>query len=298
MIDRNLPYRFLRGQPLKPQHEYCFLHKTFQEYMAAAYIAEKLVNQQFNVFKHLHISFYDIVTKYPQVFIFVSGMLGEKATVLFTQIGEELKKSYDWNWNERCNEKTATFFIESFNESGHAEQMAVTLCNIIPFPKVITSKLIDNYNASFIQVLMACRSFSNLRTPVELYADIHVGDWERRGRERVVSDVVNYIESCPQLTIVSFRVHDLGSLTSSDADRLCKWFSASKSLSEFALKCISHVSRKKYEPLVQIGHGLASCRTLTKVTFALPGYAYNESFFNALETGLTTLSSFNLELWG
>ena len=35
-----------------------------------------------------------------------------------------------------------------------------------------------------------------------------------------------------------------------------------------------------------------------KVTFALPGYVYNESFFNALETGLTTLSSFNLELWG
>ena len=280
---------------LKPQHEYCFLHKTFQEYVAAAYIAQKLRNQKFNVFKHLNISFDDIVTKYPQVFIFVSGMLGEKATVLFTQIGEELKKSYDWNWNERCNEKTATFFIESFNESGHAEQMAVALCNMIPFPKVITSKLIDNYNASFIQVLMACRSFSNLRTPVELYADIHVGDRERRGRDRGASDVVNYIESCPQLTIVSFRVHDLGSLTSSDADRLCKWFSASKSLSEFTLKYISHVSLKKYELTGQVGRVLASCRTLT---FALPGYAYNEGFFNAFETGLTTLTSVNLVLWG
>ena len=278
---------------LKPQHEYCFLHKTFQEYVAAAYIAQKLRNQKFNVFKHLNISFDDIVTKYPQVFIFVSGMLGKKATVLFTQIGEELKKSYDWNWNEHCSEETATFFIESFNESGHAEQMAVTLCNIIPFPKVITSKLIDNYNASFIQVLMACRSFSNLRTPVELYADIHVGD-----RERGASDVVNYIESCPQLTIVSFRAHDLGSFRSSDGDRLCKWFSASKSLSEFTLKYISHVSLEKYELLVQISRGLASCRTLTKVTFALPGYAYNESFFNAFETGLTTLTSVNLVLWG
>ena len=276
---------------LKPQHEYCFLHKTFQEYVAAAYIAQKLRNQKFNVFKHLNISFDDIVTKYPQVSIFVSGMLGEKATVLFTQIGEELKKSYDWNWNERCNEKTATFFIESFNESGHAEQMAVTLCNIIPFPKVITSKLIDNYNASFIQVLMACRSFSNLQIPVELYADI--------GYERRAIDVVNYIESYPQLTIVSFCVHDLGSLASLDADRLCKWFSASKNLSAFTLKYISYVqSPEMYELLVQIGHGLASCRTLTKVTFALPGYAYNESIFNALETGLTTLTSVNLELWG
>ncbi|KAM7430459.1 NACHT [Porites harrisoni] len=318
---------------LKPQHEYCFLHKTFQEYVAAAYIAQKLRNQKFNVFRHLNISFDDIVTKYPQVFTFVSGMLGEKATVLFTQIGEELRKFYDWNWNELCNEKIATFFIQSFDESGHAAQMAVTLCNMIPFPKVITSKLIDNYNASFIQVLKACRSFSNLQTPVELYADI---GWGRRGpergasdvvpyiescpqltsfsnlrtpfelytdihvgdRERGASDVVNYVESCPQLTIVSFRVHDLRSLTSSDADRLCKWFSASRSLSEFTLKYISHVCLEKYELLVQIGRGLASCRTLTKVTFALPGYAYNESFFNAFETGLTMLTSVNLVLWG
>ena len=276
---------------LKPQHEYCFLHKTFQEYMAAAYIAEKLENQQFNVFKHLYISFHEVLTKYPQVFIFVSGMLGEKATVLFTQIGEELKKSYDWNWNERCDEKTATFFIQSFNESGHPEQTAPALCSIIPFPKVITSKLIDNYNASFIQVLRACRSFSNLQIPVELYADI---GWERRAIA-----VVNYLESYPaQLTIVSFRVHDLGSLTSSDAVRLCKWFSASKSLSEFTLKYISYVPPNICELLVQIGHGLASCRTLTKVTFALPGYAYSEDFFNAFETGLTTLTSVNLVLWG
>ena len=276
---------------LKPQHEYCFLHKTFQEYVAAAYIAQKLRNQNFNVFKHLNISFDDIVTKYRQVFIFVSGMLREKATVLFTQIGEELKKSYDWNWNKHCTEERATFFIESFNESGHAEQMAVSLCNIIPFPKVITSKLIDNYNASFIRVLMACRSFSILQIPAELYADI---GWGRRA-----INVVNYIEFYPQLTIVSFGVHDLGSFTSSDADRLCKWFSASKSLTEFTLKYTSYVqSPKLYELLVQIGRGLASCRTLTKVTFALPGYAYNESFFNAFETGLTTLTSVNLVLRG
>ena len=135
---------------LKPQHEYCFLHKTFQEYVAAAYIAEKLVNQQFNVFNHF--PFADLVTKYPQVFIFVSGMLGEKATVLFTQIGEQLKTVFDWNWNEDCNEKEATFFIESFNESGHPEQMAGTLCNIIPFPKVITSQIVkEAFRAFFIK---------------------------------------------------------------------------------------------------------------------------------------------------
>ena len=271
---------------LKPQHEYCFLHKTFQEYVAAAYIAEKLVNRQFNVFER--ISFDDLVTEYPQVFIFVSRMLGEKATLLFTQIGEELKKELDWNWNEHCNEKEASFFIESFNESGHPEQMAVTLCNILPFPKIITLESDEDWNPFFVNVLMACTSFSNLQTPVELYAD--TGAWV----DREESEIVDCIESCLQLTTVSIVLWE--SFTSSDADRLCKWFSASKSLSEFTLKF--RFCQYMFEKLVQICHGLASCRTLTKVTFVLPGYAYSEGFFNALETGLAPLTSVVLEVHG
>ena len=271
---------------LKPQHEYCFLHKTFQEYVAAAYIAEKLVNEQFNVFDDF--TFADLVTKYPQVFIFVSGMLGEKATVLFTQIGEKLKKEFDWNWNEHCSEEEATFFIESFNESGHPEQMAASLCKVIPFPKVLTLESYDDYNAFFVKVLMACKSFSNLQTPAELYADI--GWFVELGG----SDVVDYIESCPQLKIVSFALgNEL--LSSSVADRLCKWLSASKSLSELTLK-FRDTSPDECDLLFQICHVLASCPTLTKVKFSLPGYTYSEGFFNALETGLTPLTSVGLEL--
>ena len=272
---------------LKPEHEYCFLHKTFQEYVAAAYIAEKLANEQFNVFDHFHIT--ELVTKYPQVFIFVSGMLGEKATVLFTQIGEQLKTELCWDWNGHCSEEEATFFIESFNESGHPEQMAATLCNIIPFPKVITLESDEDYNASFLEVLMACKSFSNLQTPVELYADT------RTLIDVDGSVVVDYIESCPQLTIVSFAFES-ESFPPSVADRLCKWFSASKSLSEFSLKFLSTTSAK-CDQLCQICHGLASCPTLTKVKFSLPGYTYSEGFFNALETGLAPLTSVGLELF-
>ena len=272
---------------LKPEHEYCFLHKTFQEYVAAAYIAEKLVNEQFNVFDHF--PFDDLVTKYPQVFIFVSGMLGEKATVLFTQIGEELKTD-DWDWNGHCSEEASAFFIESFNESGHPEQTAASLCKIIPFPKVITVESGKDYNASFVEVLMACKSFSNLQTPVELHADtcsLEIG----------VIGVLNYIESCPQLTIVSV-VHDEEFLTSSNADRLCKWFSATNSLSEFTLKFRDHAILEKSYLLVQIGRGLASCRSLTKATFSLCGHDYSEGFFSALETGLRALTSVVLEVRG
>ena len=270
---------------LKPEHEYCFLHKTFQEYVAAAYIAEKLVNQQFNVFDH--IPFIELVKKYPQVFIFVSGMLGEKATVLFSQIGEELKKD-DWDWNEHCSEEASAFFIESFNESGHPEQMAGTLCKVIPFRKVITLESYDDYNPFFVDVLMACKSFSNLQTPVELYAATNAFP---------PSGVLDYIESCPQLTIVSV-VYDEESLTSFDGDRLCKWFSATKSLSEFTLKFRYDTTPEESDLLVQLVHGLASCRTVTKETFSLPVCAYSERFFKALETGLASLTSVGLEVRG
>ena len=225
----------------KPEHEYCFLHNTFQEYVAAAYITKKLVNQQFNVFER--ILFDDLVTKYPQVFMFVSGMLGEKATVLFTQIGKELKKVFDWNWNEHCKEETATFFIESFNESGHPEQMAATLCEIIPFPKVVILKSNEDYNVFFVDVLMACKSFSHLQTPVELYAYTY-------NLEEGVSGVLNYIESCPQLKVVSL-FHDNDSLTSSDSVRLCKWLSATKSLSDFSLKFRYNSTPEECDLLVQ-----------------------------------------------
>ena len=270
---------------LKPQHEYYFLHKTFQEYLAASYIVQRLRKQQFNVFEHL--TFNEFVEKYPQVFIFVSGMLGEKATVLFTQIGEELKKSYDWNWNEHCSEEAATFFIESFSESGHAEQVAATLCNIIPFPKVITPELMyeDEYNYSFVQVLTACRSFLTLQAPAELHAYSFGGD------EAAVA--ITYMESCSQLTTVSLV---LESLESSDAERLRQCFSKNKNLSEFILKV--KWKNKDGVPLPSIGIGLASCQTLTNVTFAFPGYAYSEGFFNALETGLAPLESVVFEIRG
>ncbi|CAH3171439.1 unnamed protein product [Porites evermanni] len=168
--------------------------------------------------------------------------------------------------------------------------MAATLCKIIPFPKVITLESDDDYNAFFVKVLMACKSFSNLQTPAELYADI---GWFV---DLEVSDVVDYIESCPQLKIASFALgNEL--LSSSVADRLCKWLSASKSLSELTLK-FRDTTPDECDLLFQICHVLASCPTLTKVKFSLPGYTYSEGFFNALETGLAPLTSVILELLG
>ena len=91
-----LVYKEESLRKIKPQHEYYFLHKTFQEYLAAVFIAHKLRGGELRLFERL--SFHELVKKYREVFLFVSGILGRDASILFTQIGEELKNWGEWDW--------------------------------------------------------------------------------------------------------------------------------------------------------------------------------------------------------
>ena len=70
-----LVYKEESLKKLQRQHEYFFLHKTFQEYLAALYIAHKLRGEHLNVFHHVDIE--QMVKKFPQVFLFVCGILRE-----------------------------------------------------------------------------------------------------------------------------------------------------------------------------------------------------------------------------
>ena len=256
---------------ISPQHEYWFLHKTFQEFLAAAFIMRKLRKGELNVFEYT--TFDDLVGKYSQVFLFVSGLLGEKATVLFTQIGEKLNEKGDWDWS-KCSEQAATFFVESFRESGHAEEMALTLCSMLPFPEEI---ILFGDVYPFARVLIACKSFSNLQTPVKLTAAVKGMDFEK-------DDVVFHcIESLSKLTSVTFQIPYLFREGSPNKDRLCKWLSASKSLSELTLKSLSDCCEDV--PLL-LCNGLASCQSLTKVKFTLSGKC-SGAFFNAVDIGLS-----------
>ena len=268
---------------ISPQHEYWFLHKTFQEYLAAAFITHKLLRGEFNVFEYT--TFDDLVKKYLQVFLFVSGMMGEKATVLFTQIGKKLKEKGFWNWC-LCSEQKATFFVKSFNESGHAEQMATTLCSILPFPEEI---FLQDYSYRFVQVLIACKSFSNLQSTVKLTAEV------RSDQNQEL--LKNCIESLSKLTTVTLTGRS-SSLSLSNADRLCKCIAASKSLSEFTLKPLLAING---DVLLLLCNGLALCKTLRNVKFSLLGNE-SEVYINALTTGLSPdtplTSAIVLEIYG
>ena len=272
---------------LSPQHEYWFLHKTFQEYLAAASITRKLQKGELNVFEYT--TFDDLVGKYRQVFLFVSGMLGGKATVLFTQIGEKVNEKGDWDWS-KCSEQAATFLVESFRESGHAEEIALTLCSIIPFPEEVFFLGKDVY--PFARVLIACKSFSNLQFPVKLTAAVGAMDSEK-------DDVVFHcIECISKLTTVRLELPRFFRQGSPNKDSLYKWLSASKSLSEVTLKSLSGGSEEV--PLVMC-NGLASCQSLTKVKFTLAG-ENSKTYFNAIDFRLSAdnplSSAIVLEIYG
>ena len=275
---------------LNPQHEYCFLHKSFQEYLAASYIAHKLRENKFNVFELL--DYDDLVGKYPQVFLFVAGLLGEEAILLFTQIGEKLC-SFRWVGWPDISYQEATFFIESFVESGNAERMAATLCSFKPFPLEISINPHDegfHWNCRyFVNVLKACQSFSTLQQPVKL--NVTNFDHPDEDEMAIVSDL---LISCSHVTTLSFSNREL---TTKVANVLFDGLAANPSLLEFILTVSNDIPR---DAASIIGKGLAASKTLRKVTFAL-SEEWREAWAAALEEGLsavTPLTSVVLKIYG
>ena len=170
---------------LKPRHTYSFLHKTFQEYLAASYIAHFLRARVFHMPEELKV--YDVTVKFRRVFLFVCGILREEAGILFTQIGYALKRDWDWS---KCSRAAASFFTEIWKESGNAERMANALCSFLPFPRVLHVR--KHHHKELINVLEACAGFSKVQTPAEVHVAFPQSDFQVvKNIQRVLAGVPN-----------------------------------------------------------------------------------------------------------
>ena len=291
---------------LKPQHEYYFLHKTFQEYLAAAFIAHKLRGNQLRLFERL--SFHELVKKYREVFLFVSGILGRDANILFTQIGQELKNWGEWDWfwctqsgvddREREDDwdsdddedrgwEAATFLTKSISETGHAEKMAETLCSYLPFPTHLKINLPFKYDV--YHVLDSFRKFSNLQKPVCLTFHDRL-----RLKDSDYQTVVEYIQVCSELQTLSIFSP---AMKSDLAIALRNGLSGNTTLSEFTLEVCGSIP---CDAAVVIGELLASRKSLKNAKFLLRS-VQGVAWASAVETGLsadTLLSSVSLSVRG
>ena len=150
---------------LEPRHAYSFLHKTFQEYLAASFIAHKFRGSEFQMLEQM--LFPEIArVKFKQVFVFVCGILREEANTPFEKIGNMLQKQWDWL---KCNLDTAQFFVASWKETGNAERMAKTLCSFLPCPRPLHVGSIKQRDV-LCYFLEECAEFSDVLT----FAEVHV----------------------------------------------------------------------------------------------------------------------------
>ena len=280
-----LVFKEASAKKINPQHEYHFFHKTFQEYLAALYLAHKLLEEKVNVFHDLKLSFDDITIKYKEVFIFVSGILGEATCNLVGQIGENLKINC-WNWLE-CTVQEATFFTECFSESGDAEQMVLTLCSFIPFPQSVACRMTNNIFEGVLKVANACKNFSQLQLPVNLsVSEFDILMWRS-------SVVEKFLASYSRLETISFS--DIESCRISGL--IYNALQVNSSLRSFTLHTIKCFSS---EEATAIGDTLAPNKTIQTVTLKLLG-ELGEDWATVLEkrlSGDTPLTSVVLEING
>ena len=274
---------------INPQHEYFFFHKTFQEYLAAFYLAHMLLKQMVD-FSELNFD-EDLVERDRQVFVFMSGILGGEAGLLFEQIGKKLKDE-NWDW-WKCYKERATFFHECFHESRNYEQVAMALCSSIPFPQTITIDLSDEERTTeWFIILNACTSSSQLQLPVHLAIRSVFDDVWANVNNDLLADFVAFNTS---LQTLSFSVMYM---TEEIATLLCRVLRVDSTAYSFTLEVTcSNISSVEVDA---ISDSLAANKTLTTVTFQLPCKIL-EDYVAILDKGLsadTPLTSIVLKTFG
>ena len=274
-----LVYKEESRKRLNPQHEYFFLHKTFQEYLAAFFIAHHLRRNECNIFEQVTLK--GLTGKFREVFKFVSSILDERADILFRQISETLQGTWDLS---RCDESLVNFFTGCIAWSENHKRMGDTICLFFRFPRVLHLSFTGpNCRAwESAEFLCSCSTDSMELIPAELHITAEYFYLPSSSILSVVDDLPNV-----KSLIINIK-HPL--LKANELDELLNF----PSLSALMLPAISDVTS-----YAAIKYYLTTSTTLEKVTFTLIGET-GEGWSNVLDELIadSSLLSVGLKIYG
>ena len=269
---------------LNPRHEYHFVHRTFQEYLAAAYLALKIMKDKINVFDDFQLGKRDITRKYRQVFLFLAGILGKDGTMFFKQVGELLNKN--WNW-QSPEEEDCEFLTELLNESGAADELTKVIWPCIPLPLSLELSLRDGHALKFVRYAHKASSPVNL-TKLTL-TDAHtltedsasdvqgilVNNEALKDLFISANEVTSLLEinllkcfSASNLSLSAFTLTIFGNMTNCLASALSEGLSGETALESLAVIVHGSVSNRGADLLVK---SVQENRTLHSLTFKVFG---------------------------
>jgi len=243
---------------LNPKHEYHFLHRTFQEFLAAAYLIH-LMTENINVFDNFQLHKSDITGKYRQVFLFAAGILGKDGAMFFNQIAEILCGK----WYCHCLEGDGLFIFELLKESEAANDLAMVVCRSISLPQSLELSLKDQHTSRLVRY--ACKASSHVSNiePWWLHKlslpEAHALDEDSA---KDLHGILEDSKTLKDLVISTDMVYWKGLLESS----LLKGLSSNSSLSSLTLKTFRSIPADVAD---RLGTGLSSCNSLTTVKLKL-----------------------------
>ena len=125
----------------EPRHQCHFLHKTFQEFLAAFYLANQMLTEQLSLTDRSVFWRESMLFRYREVFFFLAGILGMEGQVFFKEVVTILREDFEWCYSHQECE----FFLELLKESGAADDLGKVACCRIPLPNVL--KLDDSQHS-------------------------------------------------------------------------------------------------------------------------------------------------------
>ena len=212
----------------EPRHQCHFLHKTFQEFLAAFYLANQLSRRQLNLTDHSVFRKESMLGRYKEVFFFLAGILGREGTVFFKEIVTILREDLHWDYSdEECE-----FLLELLKESGAADDLGKVACSRIPLPNVLK---LDQLQWSWLKLIRYVCEGAILEGDV---ASMQLTKLSLSGVQFFSKDNVNDLHGIlgSSQTLTELVIGNIENMSPDVADLFAKSFSSSTSLRTATLK--------------------------------------------------------------